>query len=194
MSPKTFWLIVIKIAGIFLLIQALGLIPQLAITVSMGLIDTPSADFLKIALLQSICCVAFAWIIWMCLFRTEKITDILRLEKGFDGQIFKLHIARINIIRIILVLIGTWLIVESFPAFLSSLFNYYFLSRKGFSVGILANPETKYLFLQIGKFIMAYLLITCNKIIANRIDAQADKIQYYDPKERAAGPTPDNNA
>ncbi|PTQ96913.1 hypothetical protein C8P68_104407 [Mucilaginibacter yixingensis] len=194
MSPKTFWLIVIKIAGIFLLIQALGVIPQLIIVASINL-NSPGRDsILEAALLQFVGCMVFVWLIWACLCRAEKIVALLKLERGFDDEMFKLSIERVKIIRIILLLIGTWLVVEALPAFVSGLSTYFSLSDK--SIGIIANPETKYLFLQIGKFIMAYILITCNKIIANWIDAQADKIQYYDPKERdtAADASPDNNA
>ena len=168
MKIETLWKIIIKLFGIWFLIESLYIIPQFTQTISYinremnfeGLIYT------FVFLIASI--VVYAIIIRFFLFKTEWIIEKLRLNQNYTEEIIDINIKSSTVITIAIIIIGGMTLVDSIPRLLSQIFE--FLQQK---ILVKDYPKFSWIILQLLKSIFGYLLITKSKIITKYIEKES---------------------
>ncbi|MGQ7947567.1 hypothetical protein [Flavobacterium sp. WC2509] len=161
MLIKTFWKILIKIIGLWILFGCISLIPQFFSTLSFtdGLLDVKNLIPIWLMLFGSI--LAYAFVIRLFLFKTDWIIEKLKLEKNFTEERIDIKISSTEILTISIIIIGGLIIVESLPLFFSRLIDFFQQKSQ-----LKEYHETSWLVYYFFKLIIGYLLVTNGKNIA----------------------------
>lgn len=170
MLINTFWKIIIKIIGLWLLFGCISIIPQFFSTLSFTNGDLNFESLLLIWLMLFGAIIIYIFIIRLFLFKSEWIVDKLKLEKSFNEERINLEIKSSTVLTIAIIIIGGLTIIESLPSFCSTLFN--FLQQK---LLIKDYPDSCWLIFHFLKIIIGYLLLTNGKRFAKYIEEEADK-------------------
>jgi len=161
MTIRTFWNILLKILGIYLVVQGVGVImPYLAVfttTFAMGTDDMIYYIVLTLSILA-----AYFFILWLFVFKTSWLIDRLDLENGFDEERIDLKGDFSAIMTIAIIVIGGIMLIESLPM-LAREFSLY-IQRK--EIAFQENPSIGWTIFYIVKAMIGYLLMTNSKPIA----------------------------
>lgn len=170
MLVNTFWKILIKIMGLWILFGALSIIPEFTTSLSFaeGSIDT-TALFEVWSLLFIILLIYFFAIVFF-LFKTDWIVEKLKLDKNFKEERIEINYDPSSILTICIIVIGGLCMVEALPSFISKLFD--FLNQKYLIRDYSGASWLIYFFI---KLILGYLLVTNGKTIANYIERKSNK-------------------
>ncbi|MBA3986370.1 MAG: hypothetical protein H0X63_07335 [Flavobacteriales bacterium] len=128
MEIKTFWNIIIKGIGLWLLMNCLYIFPQIAVTLMTSQFVEgwntliPELVFGIIAL--------FAYLLFTCLFlfKTSSLISKLGLEKHFTEYRIDITVSTNTVLKIIIILIGATTLINSFPNLIREFFS--LLNRK----------------------------------------------------------------
>ncbi|MGS0747833.1 hypothetical protein [Halpernia sp. GG3] len=170
MSINTFWKIIIKIIGLWLLFGCISIIPRFFSTLSFtnGSLNFESLLMIWLMLFGAI--IVYILIIRLFLFKAEWIIDKLKLEKNFNEERINVEIKSSTVLTITVIVIGGLTIIESLPSFCSTLFN--FLQQK---MLIKDYPDSCWLIFHFLKIIIGYLLLTNGKRIVKYIEKESDE-------------------
>jgi len=170
MSIRTFWNIVIKILGLFLISGALVLVPQ---SISYSYYAFKSGDLidvLSLAALNLILLSIYFVIIRLCIYKTNWITDKLKLDKGFETENIELNFDSTKIISIALIVIGGLLFIDNIPVLFREIM-VFFQDKSLFK----DYPKSGWLIFYFCKTIIGYLLMTNSFRIAKLLSDKKEK-------------------
>ena len=121
MKVSSFWNIVIKIIGLFFVIDLFTILPQFVSTMFRQIYQK-EAGAMSIILV-----VIFLYflILRVLFFKTEWIIKKLKLNNSFEEENFSLNISRNAILNIAIILIGSIFLINSIPELVSNIQNYY---------------------------------------------------------------------
>lgn len=164
MHINTFWKIVIKSIGLWLLINCVWVIPQF--TSTLNLIDGGIGweNLILIWLMCFATLMIFIIVTRLFLFKTEWIIKILKLDKNFVEERIGLNIPAKTVLSIIVTLIGAIWFLMSFPDLVTSIFE--FLRQKELIKNYGETGMLVYFFIST---ISGYLIMTNSKTITNYI-------------------------
>lgn len=167
MNSKTFFNILLKVVGIFLLKDAIfGVITTMtAFATSIDLFD---ADFF-IVLLISLAYVVFPFLF---IFKTEEISKLLRLTNNIEQEI-PLNVHRSTVLTIAVIVFGGVLLVDAIPAFIGQVWEYYKMKRQ--EELFQYRPDMKYIIMHGVKIIIGLLLLGNARPIVNYIEYRRKK-------------------
>jgi hypothetical protein len=175
MTPRTFWIIFLKIIGLWLLFSSLSQIPQF---ISSIFYSGPFGgnEMFYVSLFSLL---IFAIIIFLVLrfliFRPNIIIDKLSLDKGFEEERFEINLHRSSVLSIAIVVIGGIMLVDSLPELLRQIY-IYFQAQSSYGFPGEKSPAGWIIFYFIKVFI-AYYLITNYTLITNYIERNRRKNQ-----------------
>jgi hypothetical protein len=177
MTPKSLFIIVLKIIGLFILKNFIELIPQLIetiIEVAKPNSYMPSFDETLFMLLWLLIVVAFyGFVCYQLLFKTARIVNLLKLDKGFEQEEFSFDLSNASMLTIGVVVIGGIILTTEIPNLCQSLF-LYFQERKTINFSG-RKPDTSYLVLETAKIIIGLLLIGERKRVVTFIENGQNK-------------------
>ena len=114
MKLITLWSIIIKIIGVYFAVSFVQITALLlAGLASLNLLKSP--EVLMSVLIHGA-------ITFLCLFRTETIIRVLKLERSMEEKEFQ-QVTFSNVIGLAIVIIGIYTLSESIPEFLGTIFN-----------------------------------------------------------------------
>lgn len=115
----------------------------------------------------------YFFILYQLLFNTNKIIDILKLDKGFDQQEFSFNISSSLILTTALIVIGGVVLINEVPSFVRNVFSYF--QEKNLTRGV-AKPDFSYIIISGVKLIIGLLFIGERKRIVAFVEKrQASK-------------------
>lgn len=164
MTKRDFFILIIKVFGLFSVITSLFSVLPGNISFAMMDIDTLSIIWIVVAALVVIGLFVFL------VFKSDKVVTLLRLDKGFDDEKIEFgNFKPTDIIKIGTFIIGGLLILNNIPAFLShSLFAF-----KGDVVGIEYHTQDKFNWAVSGlNLIIGCLLLTNYNFVASRLNRE----------------------
>jgi hypothetical protein len=165
MTPRSFWIIFVKILGIWLIIELFTIIsPVLTIFIS-SLSLSSFTEIISILATIVLITAFYVLIIWLCLFKPGLIIEKLKLDIGFEEEKFEWNIHRSSVLRISVIVLGGLTFVHSFPALLNAIYSLY-RSRNS----IIVNRDTSWLIIDLIKTILGYFLMTNSQLIVNLIE------------------------
>jgi len=167
MLIDTFWKLLLKIIGLWLLFSCISVIPQFLSTISFvkGSIDFQS--LLLVWLMLFVTIVIYIMILWIFLFKTAWIIEKLKLKNNFNEERIDLNIKSTTVLTIAIIVIGGLILVESLPSFCSQLIN--FFQQKEL---LKDYPETSWIIYYFIKIIIGYLLVTNAKNFTKYIEKE----------------------
>ena len=173
MKVKTFWLILLKIFGIFLVLRGANVILNFLSLYTMttfryvedgeylGLVLQIVASTLLIAII-------YFFILWLFVFKTSWLIKKLRLEKGFEDERIDLNISLSNILSIAIIVMGGIMIIDSLPQLSKQIF--YFYQQK---IVLREDPAIGWIILYFSETILGFILMTNSKQITRFINKRA---------------------
>jgi hypothetical protein len=170
MSPRSFWSIVIKLFSIYLFIQSVTLLPQLLATIpfyiSHGFNNNDGSIF-NIGV-SVIIITIYVLLLWYCIFKTDQVIDMLKLDKGFSDQRFEFNMHRSTVLKIAIMVTGGLILMDSIPLLCRNIFVYFQLDDKFMTFK--QNPNSSYVVLFFVKSVIGYFMLTSSRIIVNLIE------------------------
>lgn len=152
MTKKDFFILLIKIFGLFSIITNLFSVLPGNISIAFMDLDPMSAIWIIIA-------VALIFGLFVLLvFKAEKIVILLKLEEGFEEDRINFgNLKPSEIIKVATFIIGGMLILHNIPVFL----NLSFFAFKHVSIGIINEPKDNFNLIVSGiNIVLGYLLLT----------------------------------
>ena len=169
MLINTFWKILLKIVGLWILFSSISLIPQFTSTLSFtnGSLDVTSLLSIWFLLFGSL--FIYALITFLFIFKTDWIIKRLKLDKNFQEQKIDLNIESTTILKYSIIIIGALILIEALPSFFSRLFNF-------FQQKLLFKDyrDSSWLIFYFIKLIIGYLLLTNGKNFAKFIERNSN--------------------
>lgn len=158
MTKRDFFISIIKLFGLMSIITTLfSVIPG---NFSFALMYMDIFSFVWMAFAIIVVVGLFVFLV----FKSDRVVDLLKLDKGFDDEKIELgNLASLDIVKIGTFIIGGLLIIENIPDFLShTLFAF-----KGSIVGKVRGEEDNFLWAVSGiNILLGFLLITNYSFVA----------------------------
>ncbi len=172
MSPKSFWIIAIKLLAIYTIIQLAGAIIQFCsvlISILQGANGAAYEMFnLSELLIGLLIVLVYILIIRLALFNPEWIIRKLKLDQKFSEEKFEFNIAHTSILKTAVIIVGAFLFVDGFPALCRSILMYF--ENQSAYRSPFKNPQTGYAAFFLLKVLSGYFMMTDSKLIINFIE------------------------
>ena len=165
MEIKTFWRIIIKGIGLWLLINSIYVIPQFASIFSFNEGGLNWDSLISVWIITFGTLIVYLLVTLFFLFKTELIINILKLDQNFTQNKIDINISYNAVLSIAIIVIGALVFVEAIPKFCSTIYD--FLRQKELFKDYLGTSWMIFYFL---KTLFGYLIMTNSKVIAKFID------------------------
>ena len=171
MEIRTFWRIVIKGIGLWLLIGAFYIIPQLGSNLYMINTNDGWSNIFTIFILSVFLFVVYIFIVRLFLFKSEYIITKLKLDSHFTQEKIDVNISSQTVLRVVIIITGAITLIESLPNFMIEV--YHFLQAKQLLKDYQEVSSMLFYFI---KSLIAYLMMTNSKVIEKYISREAKKV------------------
>jgi len=164
MHINTFWKIIIKSIGLWLLVNCVWVIPQF--TSTLNFIDG-EIDWQNLILVWFMCLatlLVYILVMRIFLFKSEWLISLLKLDQNFTEERIELEITAKTVLTIIVSIIGGIWFLKSFPNLATSIFD--FLKQEEL---IKDYSKTGWLIYYFFSTIIGFLVLTNGKSISNYI-------------------------
>ncbi len=169
MTIRTFWILFIKILGIWLVLSFLTVIPQFAKMLTffgtnsngrlLGIGISVALFLLTIGI--------YVFILRLFVFKTDWLIDKLHLDKGFPEEKIELNIQRSTVLTIAAIVIGGLIFIDSFPLFCQQVL--VFIQQDNL---FRESPTSGWIIFYLVKTILGYLLMTNSQFVVRFLDKQ----------------------
>lgn len=176
MTPKSFFTVLIKIIGIYMVLSSITVLPSFFSTLFMFYDSSGQENTLVIIMSVAMLFLVlglFYIILRYCLFKTDWIVDKLSLDKHFTEEKFDLNIHRSTVLAIAVIVIGGLMVVDALPAFCRQVYSY--IGQKRISGHFGENPTTGWIIFEGAKVFIGYFLMTNSRLAVNFIERQRKK-------------------
>ena len=165
MSVKSFWLLVLKLIGIYLSLSFF----EFCVFIFSQLINFRENDFLLIGAYFGAFVLYFS-VIYCFLFKTSTLIKWFRLEKDFDTNTISCEFSTTSIIRLAVIIVGGLMFIDNFVSLISNLMTFFQQEM------VFKNYSKSQLLLFVFiKTVIGYLLITNNAFVTRLIEKQQSK-------------------
>ena len=168
MTIRTFWTILLKVLGIWLIIGGVSVSLQLVSTFFTFMGEDFTANLFLMILFIIFCVASYILILWIFVFKTGWLIDKLHLEKDFKEEKIDLKIQVATILRIATIVFGGIMLIDALPQFCKEIMTLY--QQK---VIFRQNPETPWLILYLVKLVIGMLLMSNSEKIAAFVEKQS---------------------
>lgn len=172
MTPKSLFIILVRIMGLFLLIDILRVIPETIKT--FGLLIT--ADF-SIAMISILFSLGILWIYYIvvkyALFKSEKLVEKFSLDKNFTEEKFDLTIQHSSIIKLAVIFIGGNLIIQYFVPMILELYEFIQGQSQNLYYAETSTSNNMNLIQDVMMVLIGYFMLGNSKTITSYIETKA---------------------
>ena len=152
MTKRDFFIIIIKLFGLLSVVTSIFSVIPSNILFALMDIDLFSVIWITVAM------VIVIGLFVLLIFKSDKVVKLLKLDKGFDDE--RIEIGNLNtnsIVKLAVIIIGGFLILDNIPAFLS----HTLYAFKGDIVGIYYDTMDKFNWAVNGiNLVLGFLLLT----------------------------------
>ncbi|HNR19476.1 MAG: hypothetical protein IPJ79_08290 [Bacteroidetes bacterium] len=175
MTPRSLFIILIKVSGIYFILESLVIIPgAFSNLFSIAFGTDNSKDVMLIGVLAILLqLLVYYLILRYCIFKPDWIVDKLSLDKHFKEDKFELNIHRSTIISIVIILSGLFIFSEAIPDFFKSAYTFVGDKQRGIKFG--ESPNTRSLIYYSLQILVGFFLFTNHRLILNLVERQRKK-------------------
>ncbi|MBL0337261.1 MAG: hypothetical protein IPP73_18585 [Chitinophagaceae bacterium] len=167
MTPRSLFIIILKIIGIFLVKDILTTIPQLLYIIPQLNDSEMLSENILLFIITFFTLFLYSFLAHFLIFKTELIITKFKLDSGFEQKEFVLSIHRSTILSISLIVLGGFILIEEIPMFCRQL--YLFFQEKRMTYGQ-TRPSTVFIIISGVKILTGLLLIGNQRRIVNFIE------------------------
>jgi len=179
MSPRTLWTIILKIFGIYLVIQIYYPLTQLLSFIFMAFNQQLGENWQAFGFLFFSISI-YLFLIIAFLFRTNWLIDVLKLDKSIKEEKIEFNIHRSTILTIAILLSGIILLVDSLPLFLKELYGYYEVIND--YIHFKQYPRASNLIMEFVKLLISIFMLSGSRLIVNFIEhKRKGKVKMENP-------------
>lgn len=171
MEINTFWKIVLKGIGLWLLLKCFEIIPQFFSHLSFSEGNLVWDTLIILWLANIAILVVLILIVRVFLFKTQWIINVLKLDKHFTEQRIDVNISGTKLLSIVTIIIGALIFLQGIPLLFSELLK--LLSPKENTNEILQTTDAYWTIYHFIRTLAGLLIMTNSKFIVNLIDKQA---------------------
>lgn len=164
MLINTFWKVVIKSIGLWLLVNCVWIIPQFTSTLSFIDGEIGWENLILVWAMCILTLIIYIFITRLFLFKTDWFIKILRLDNNFNEERISLEIPAQTVLSITVTVIGAIWFLKSFPDLIGLLFE--FLRQKEL---IKNYSETGWLIYYFFSSVTGFLVMTNGKAVSSYI-------------------------
>lgn len=174
MAIRTFWHLIIKTIGIWIVLQGIMSIPAIVMNILMASSNSyVSSSELSIEILFFITPIAFfILVLWFLVLKTESIIDVLRLDKGMEEVRIDINLPYQKVLRIIIILLGGFLLISAIPGLVENLY-LFITEHQPFNL----SPRTSGLIIGIVQAIVGFLVMTNSDIVQRYINKKSGEAE-----------------
>lgn len=167
MEVRSLFNVILKIIGIFFIKDILEVFSRiLSVLVYLPQYATANEGFFNLGVAVPPL-VLYSLFVYMLIFRTESIINLLKLDKNIPQQHVGLSLDRTLIFKLAIIIIGGFMLVNELPEFFR-LGVYYVQERKLYVR--MARPDVSYLAASAAKILFALLILFWNRRIVNMLE------------------------
>lgn len=176
MSIRTFWTLLIKVIGLWLLLRSLFVIVEYGSTmysitkIGIGI----TAAITGWLVFSSLALFVFFLIVRYCIFRTTWLIQKLHLEDGFTEERLELYIHYSSVLKIAVIIIGGLLFIDSVPQLCRQTFVY--VTMKVQFQGSNTDGNLGWIAFYLVKTLIGYLLMANSQWVVNLIERGKEKL------------------
>jgi hypothetical protein len=172
MTPRSLFIILVRVIGLFLLIDILRVIPATLKTFSLLV----TSDLL-IACISILFSLAILWIYYLvvkyALFKSEKLVEKFSLDKNFTEEKFDLTIEHSSIIKLAVIFIGGNLIIQYFVPMLLELYEFIQRQSQNLYYAETSTSNNMGLIQDVMMVLIGYFMVGNSRSIASYIETKA---------------------
>ena len=185
MSPKSLWTIILKIFGIYLVLQIYYPLTQLISFIYM-VFNHQVDDNLQAISFVFFSISIYLFLIIAFLFRTDWLIGALKLDKSIKEEKLEINIHRSTVLKIVIMLAGIIMFADSLPLFLKELYSYY--QQINDTVHFKNYPRASIIITELVKVLISFFMMTSSRLIVNFIERKRKgKVKMENPS------LPENN-
>ncbi|WP_295674167.1 hypothetical protein [uncultured Mucilaginibacter sp.] len=167
MSPRSLWAIILKIFGIYLVIQIYYPLTQLISFIFMAFNRQLGENWQTISFLFFAISI-YLFMIIAFLFRTDWLIRILKLDNSIKEEKLEINLHRSTVLKIVIMLAGITMFADSLPLFLKELYSYY--QQINDTVHFKNYPRASVIITELMKVLISYFMMTSSRLIVNFIE------------------------
>ncbi len=174
MSINTFWKIVIKILGIWIVFESVILVPQYFTNIFYFFGDNFSSNMIVGVISLTLIVLLYLSVLKLFLFRTDWVIEKLKLEEGFNEDRIELNMHRSAILKIAVIIIGGFLFIDNVPIFFTQLYNYLQIKEMSSSEFFFGSSSKtfQWSFLYLTKCLIGVWMMTSSRFIVNFLESR----------------------
>lgn len=170
MDPRSLLALILKIIGIFFIRNLLEAVSRfLSVLIYLPQYETQKEAYLNLGVTVP-AIILYLIFIWMLLFRTNNLVDMLKLDRNLPNIDGLLRIDRTTVFSAAVVIIGGWMLVSELPEFFRQAV-YYFQERKLYVR--MVRPDISYIAMSFIRVLIALMLIVFNRSVVRFLDNAA---------------------
>lgn len=167
MGPRSLFNLILKVIGIFFIRDILEACSHtLSALIYVPQYSTPREALFNVAVsLPPV--FLYTLLAWFFIFRSERVVNLLRLDRNFTDKTVFLNIERHMLLTAAVIIAGAWILVNEIPEFFRHAV-YYYQERKIYVR--MARPDISYIIMSVVKIAIGLLLIIFNNSIVNVVE------------------------
>ncbi len=177
MTPRSLFNVVLKIFGLFFLREIINAIPQVFSTSFLYFGSSDMGATTIMIIISLLILALYSFLVIQLLFKTNKIIDLLQLDKGFEEkelsfdtkEEFSIGLSSTLVLTIALIVLGGVILVEEIPVLCRQLYFYFDQKNKGYNV---MDTDFSYMVLSVAKILIGLLLLGERKRIVAFIESK----------------------
>jgi hypothetical protein len=170
MTIRSFWTILLKVLGIWIVFGSLTVIPMFLSTFYFVHFSESTQSIVAMIVFLLLFAAVYFLIIRVFIFKTSWLIDKFHLDKGFDNERLDFNIKHSSIIRLAVIIIGGLLFIENLPPLIQNIFVFFqqkYMFRE--------SPLVESVIFYFVKTLLGYVLMTNSRKIVSFILKHASK-------------------
>jgi hypothetical protein len=164
MSIKNLFNIIIKVIGILFIQNIIAYVTAMSSVFMMYTSHEKTWQMFDVLKVSVISLFVYLLLLWLFIFKTDYVINVLKLEKAFDEETLPLNMHRSTILSLSVIIIGGYMLINGIPDVIRQLYDV-FKHKSEFG----ADTYYTYLALSISKCIIGVVLIGFQRPIVNLI-------------------------
>lgn len=175
MKIRTFWSLLLKLLGLYLVIASMYIIPQAVMAISFRNQESIISGLALII----VTLLLYFFIIRLFVFKTDWLIEKLHLEDGFTEERIDISTNKTSILIIIITILGGSIFIEAVPVLCKQIFVFYQTQHV-----FREEPSSNWLIFYLVKTIVGFAIMTNSKTIAKFIETD-EKPDSIDVEEHS---------
>ena len=171
MTIRTFWTLLLKILGIWLIVSGFTVIPQFisAFTYFGHSYENNLFGVIYISVLMLLTVGLYLGVMKLFVFNSIWIVDKLKLDKGFQEEKIDLNVTQNTVLTIAIIVLGGVILIDALPLLCKQIFT--FIQKK---TVFGEDPQFIWILFFSIKALVGYLLMTNSKFVIDFINKKAE--------------------